>query len=361
MPRDYRPEIKLDRFTRVIQRTRVFCRRFYVGLSLILNRILCWLWLLDQPDVAALSRRLESVVERPRKYREILVPHSEKIDLIGVSKQHTHRRSAMYRSSANQFMNDLVTRAGFHPYNVSRSNHDLNGGSRFFYHQKDLGIPFKQDEIQDDSCLIFCDVDYYCDINSWATLFRPILMYTAVPTSVAHRTDEYNFYLRNNRMVYNVSGGGRYEHQLWDYVGDTFSVVDDDGNLCVFNIEQKVVEGDEQHRIVWLIPMARVPCGYWEELFKASCPIKRKITTMGSLTYLYNAITDNLSIKREDGVHAINLKGRVYEAIRKRIANKEAAPVVADIERLLLAANEPDFSVTAPLLFELITDNVPNG
>jgi len=267
----------------------------------------------------------------------------------------------MHRSSANQYMNDLATRAAYTPYNVSRSNHDLNGGSRFFYHQKDLAIPYQHDDLTDDCCIIMCDVDYYCDINAWAKLFQPIILYTAVPTTVSYRNGECSYYLQNNRMYYDVAGGGHYDHLLWNYTGDTFSVCDDDGNLCVYNIEQKMIAGDEQHRIVWLVPMARVEAGYWEEMFNPQ-PIRRKNFVQDGITYLYDPVTDKLSLKREEGRHAINIAGRTYEAIRKRIHHKEAAPVVADVERLLIAADDPDFALNAPLLFELITDNqfVPN-
>jgi len=128
----------------------------------------------------------------------------------------------MHRSSANQFMNDLATRAAYTPYNVSRSNHDLNGGSRFFYHQKDLAIPYQHDDLTDDCCIIMCDVDYYCDINEWAKLFQPIILYTAVPTTVSYRNGECSYYLQHNRMYYDVAGGGHYNHLLWNYTGDTF-------------------------------------------------------------------------------------------------------------------------------------------
>jgi len=52
--------------------------------------------------------------------------------------------------------------------------------------------------------------------------------------------------------------------------------------------------------------------------------------------------------------HSVELTGTVFQAIKKRLANKESPAVVADVERILRDSSMKNFAVIAPLLFEMV-------
>lgn len=299
------------------------------------------------------SQLLDSVIERFSDKRQLFLHDAKPLSVYPPSTtSHSHPTSAMWRTSATQYMTDLAVGAGYIPYHVSRSKADMHDGTRYFYNLKDLAIPFRHDDITDDHCLIFTDVDYYADMNRWMQKLRPILIYTLVPTRMCFRSDEYQFRIKDGKVQYHVSGGASYEHGLWDYTGDTIAVDLEDGSLATFSIEQRVIPGDEQHRFIILLPVARVPVPYTCLVPCAkTCRLKRKQLD----DFLYDPITDRLSLLGKDAYHSVEITGSIYAAMTSRLKNKTASPVVADVERMLRDANISDAHIVAPLLFELLS------
>jgi len=313
--------------------------------------------LLRPLNIRDVSRKMDRTAERRPDLRRILCDHLATMNLIDVSRQHTHHDAAKLRTSANVFMNEAVIKAGYQPYCVSRSNHDTNGGNRYFYRQKDLGIPFRDDPVGDNSAFIFCDVDYYCDMEKWMRHFKPILMYTMVPETVCYRGSDYSYRIKDNQVEYQVSGGASYQHPLWDYHGDTMSVEDKQGDLLIFNVEQKKLNGDPNRRLIWLLPSAKIRSQHWRYAFKPT-GVQRKVfnNVRPDVNTIYESISDGLSISRNGDWHSVELKGKTYDAIRKRMSNKTSPPVIADVERILRDADDKLYSQNAPLLFGLVTD-----
>jgi hypothetical protein len=352
VPTPYSNQFSLFRFAcRHLTGIRIRCIRWWRKVRWVLEKM----WLLTPLNVRAVSSIIERVIERKVDLRPLFCPRDAVFSCIPVSKEHTHQDAARNRTSANIFLNTLVTKAGYEPYNVSRSNHDMYGGNRYFYCIKDMATPYRDDEIRDNTAFIFTDVDYYCDINLWLKHHRPMLMYTLVPTTVAGRGPDYAYSIENDLVKFVVSGGAEYQHPLWDYCGDTVSVIDDDGALCSFSIEQKILPGDKNRRLIWLLPTTRVPGPYWAWLFEPTS-IKRKTFSDdgGKRNVIFEPITDTVSVAANGAHHSVELPGSVYNAIRRRINHKTTPPVVADIERLLLSNNVPEPSVKAPVLFDLI-------
>nr|APG76216.1 hypothetical protein [Hubei noda-like virus 5]APG76387.1 hypothetical protein [Hubei noda-like virus 5] len=313
----------------------------------------------QQPlDVRDYSRIVEQHTTRYGSLRTTLIDHFNKMEMVPMSVEHTHKAAAENRTSANVFMNETVRKAGYTPYNVSRSNHDIEGGSRYFYTVKDVITPFRDDEVTENSAFIFCDVDYYCDMNKWLSLGQPCILYTLVPQTLSHRAVDYAFHIKDDLVHYQVSGGAVYSHPLWKYEGDTHSVVTDDGDLIVYQVEQKIVPGDPHRRFIWFVPGARIAGPHWEHLYPDStpCELERRTYTRDEFTnYIYEPIMDRLSIARNGEWQSVELSGRVFEAIRKRIENKSSPPVIADIERILRESDNGKTSVVdAPLLFQLV-------
>jgi len=79
-------------------------------------------------------------------------------------------------------------------------------------------------------------------------------MYSLVPESLNYSSGEYSYRFEGDELIYDVAGGGSYKHRLWDYNGDTVTAIDLDGNLLVYDIEQRKIKGDDQHRLIWLLP-----------------------------------------------------------------------------------------------------------
>jgi hypothetical protein len=360
----YRKHVGRNREYEFIPRNWTYSRilSYYALLAKIRTmQLLIKLRLLRPLDVRDTSRMIELVTHRTVNLRQILMDHFAKVHLIPVSAAHTHRDAAQLRTSANVFMNDAARKAGFTPYNVSRANHDIEGGSRYFYHQKDIATPFRDDKIEDSTAFIFCDVDFYCDMERWLQHFKPIMMYTLVPETTTYRGTDYSFRVVDDLVDYHVSGGAKYKHALWDYSGDIVSVVDNNGDLCVFNVEQKKLPADPNRRLIWLVPCARIRGPVWEYSFEPT-GLKRKVFSMGganntTMSITYDAVTDRMSVARNGDWHSVELNGRTYAAIRERISHKVSPPVVADIERILRDANDKCYSVNAPLLFDLIVSN----
>lgn len=319
---------------------------------------------LYQTNVKQLSEEIEMTIIRKPDLRPTLVPNGDSIDIIPVNSMHSHPVSAQYRSSANTYLNECVLNAGYRPYNISKSRRDVEKGCRYFYHSKDLSIKYSDDKIEDQSVFIMTDVDYYVDMPRWLKLFRPIVMYTLSPTRLScsgpNNKTEYRFNIDGNVVHYHVSGGGEYTHQLWNYTGDTVTCVDDDGNLLTFDIEQRMVKGDEQHRLIWLLPRSKVVNPLWHHLRLdwENNVLKRKDMTLKGFNYLLEPIEDNLSIGLIGTKYSVEIPGKLYEAIRIRLAEKEATVFVSDVERMLKEAKHPSYVTDAPILFKCFAVDV---
>ncbi|QKN84407.1 reverse transcriptase [Rice Noda-like virus] len=266
---------------------------------------------------------------------------------------HTHPESAVNRSAMASWMEEVAIQNGFDPYHVSKSNSDQLGGSRYYYNAKDLTINFDDKPITKNTAFIFTDVDYYADMNSWLKLFKPILMYTIVPTQMSKRTSEYQYHFEGNDLVYTVCGGASYQHKLWVYEGDTLAV-DTDDYLLTYSIEQRIVPEDVDHRYICLLPATKVPHPYSDLLSFKGEHLKR----FRNDGFLYEPITDQLSIQASSKYHTVELRGIIYEAIKQRIACKTSPPIIADVERILRDAKVPDACTMAPILFNHVTSNI---
>jgi hypothetical protein len=147
--------------------------------------------------------------------------------------RHTHPTACLQRSTANIAIVKAVEGIGMRPYNVSRSIADRVDGNRFYYFAKDLKLPYRHDALATDHCYVMVDVDYYVDLPSYLRTGRPIAMYTVVPPAIAGVCGDHKWWFEGNEFVHEVSGGARYQHQLWDHCNEVVTVIDHYGNLLV--------------------------------------------------------------------------------------------------------------------------------
>lgn len=312
------------------------------------------------PSIQQLSSIIEESVTRKDDLRPLLVPAGDSIDIFPCNSIHSHPRSAEFRSSANAYLNESVRKAGFEPYNVSASRRDVGDKNRFFYCSKDFGMQYKNDKVSANSAIVMTDVDYYADMPRWLRLFKPICMYSLVPESLNYSSGEYSYRFDGNEVIYDVAGGGSYKHQLWDYKGDTVTAIDLDGNLLIYDIEQRKIKGDNQHRLIWLLPKAKITDPLWITLW-IDWPerfLKRKVVSVGNFNILWEPIDDKLSVSKIGSKYSVSVSGKLYEAIRTRLQCKDSAPFVSDVERMLKEAKHEDYIKDAPILFHCFSDEV---
>jgi len=248
---------------------------------------------------------------------------------------HSHPMSAMQRSAASVTFSNIIREAGYEPYSVSMSVADQlknQRGFRLVYTDKDLKMKLQDDVVRSTDVLTLVDVDYHADMPSYLRYFRPIMMYTLQPTQAAYRTHDYSYYVSDNKVHYNVSGGAEYEHEIWDYDHDVISA-SYRGYTNFFEVDQRDVTVNADgggHRIITLVPFARLPNDLASSI--KSTPLKRKEYTINGVSTVYNASTGNVSISIDGSNESVELPARVFHGLIERLRGKTGAFTVGDVE-----------------------------
>lgn len=332
----------------VLLRAYHACRKFLlVKIGKYAYRVLSWF--LNNQQKSAL---MDTTTYRYPDLRKSLFHSFAYMDLILHSKNHSHHDSAVLRSSTTAKMESVITTAGLIPYSISASPREAYDGSRCYYSPKDLAVPYRFDEINDNHVIMLVDVDYYMDINELLKLGRPVLIYTFVPTCVAGRNNEQSWSIKDDKATFVVRGGSAYSHYMWDYAGDTISVIADNLALIVYSVEQKQFDQDKNRRVISLLPRTVTKYPYYLPLpFQDG--LKRTKYTYGDVNVIYDPISDLLSIGNNGDQFSVELEGKSFYAIKKRLASKSSAPLGIDIERMLKDDIE-DKPETASILLQLI-------
>lgn len=139
---------------------------------------------------------------------------------------HTHATAASLRSSATAYAAKVAASCGGRIYSLSMSKSDQRksiAGERQWYWAKDSNADNRLDIQQPMDILYMCDVDYYVDMPALlAANKKPILLYTVVPEDASATKDDTSFYFEEDGSLTTlVSGGGTYNHFLWDYGTDS--------------------------------------------------------------------------------------------------------------------------------------------
>jgi hypothetical protein len=315
-------------------------------------------------NIAYVSQKISEASTRFPDMRRELLKFGKTIPMFKNHSGHSHPKSAAFRSAVNEWMKDVAQTAGYTPYSVSMSSSDQIG-NRFYYNTKDLSQTFTNDPVPDNAMLIFTDVDYYANMPDWLCLNRPIMMYTFAPSTLAGSTDEYAFRTVGDCVEYSVSGGAVYRHRLWDYKGDCMTVKHPYTNeVMAFNVEQRTIQGDPDHRIVLLTPTATVQ--YPENLYLIGHqPLKRKRYSFSphkqEVLAMFDPLTKILSLAIDGAYSSVEIQIDIFNAIRARMAAKAALQTVGDVERYLSQQGDPQAVIKAPLLFWLLeSDFRPN-
>jgi len=175
---------------------------------------------------------------------------------------HSHGNAAGYRMMANNAITSLLQHCGLKNYVVSPGQRDFQQhmiGDRVYYLAKDLQYPATINEIpKGDFAIRMIDVDYYVDMPKLLREKRPVMMYTFAPMEPAGSVPDGVYTCSDDKVRVKINGGAEYEHQLWDYDHDHLTIpgfFKDTVYLC----EHRSIQGDEQHKIVVLVPVR----SYW--------------------------------------------------------------------------------------------------
>jgi hypothetical protein len=271
--------------------------------------------------------------------------------MINVAANHTHPNAASLRTSVAIEFEKVITNNNLVPYSVSMSSRDKYDGCRYFYQEKDLDKEYRNMPIGPQHVIMMIDVDYYVDINRWLMYGNPILLYTFVPVIAGGKVADALFHVTNDTVHYNISGGSTYTHQLWDYTGDTVSVVDKSGTLITYKIEQHLLDADPNRRIIGFYPTSYIKYPYYKFVGTAGKGVSRRKLTYDNATVV--TCGDTISVAANSSPISVTVPRNVYETISIR-NQTSARPGIADVERLLITNKVDDASNCAPILFNLL-------
>jgi hypothetical protein len=181
-----------------------------------------------------------------------------------VPADHTHGKSANHRNAGSATAALVANSLGLEPYYVQMSLSDVRkgrDGDRSFHWAKDLAVPpvdFHYDCT--DQAAVLVDVDHYVNMPElMAKHPGTFLVSTFQPTASACGEGEFKFrFLPDGKVSYCVNGGAEYEHEVWDYKGDTL-LVEDVGyfrkTIVSYHVDRKYV--GPHHSLVMLSQIGR--------------------------------------------------------------------------------------------------------
>jgi hypothetical protein len=217
------------------------------------------------------------------------------VEPLRAEKNHTHGESAAARSTASLMIDRIASTWGKKITFYQGSSADLRKNrqvSRRHLWVKDVQVPVIG--LKDPEAIAMVDVDYYVDMPKFIYKdFVPYLLYTMQPSKVARDYGEYKYTFNSRGEVeYTVSGGGFYQHKLWNWTGDHIMVKRKNwfgltNKISMYAIERKRV--DEDHQVVLLAPLRQY--NGWMKCFLVSRtisgkPLERLNVVQGEFTRL---------------------------------------------------------------------------
>jgi hypothetical protein len=180
------------------------------------------------------------------------------------SSNHTHPTAAAGRSGGTTFIETYAKDLGKIPYFYQRSKSDERNdraGSRSWFWTKDITVTPQTFDPPENCVLALVDVDHYVDMPEFLVeQFTPTIIYTFQPTLASRITPDYSYVFdENNYVDYQVTGGGQFHHQVWNYGTDHFMVSETILGIpwrsAVYLVDRRATDLD--HELVLLTPVSR--------------------------------------------------------------------------------------------------------
>jgi hypothetical protein len=216
-----------------------------------------------------MTKALDATAERPALPPEVQRARFGKEPMLAfdVDEKHSHGESARMRTAGGVFLRNLASNLGREPYSIQKSNNEVKNevqGSKLYYWAKDVTSPPEDLKLKDTKrkFVYMVDVDYYVDMEDlMCQNFVPIGLYTLQPNTASVTGSDFTMtWSEENNVCYIVSGGGTYEHKVWDWSPDCLIVRRNllwviPWQTAVYLVDRRPV--DESHTIVSLTPVKR--------------------------------------------------------------------------------------------------------
>jgi len=211
----------------ILLRLRAYAMRIpfmYYGYCLIYK------WLKLCRDLVILNKPLRSwLLDRHARRDNTLLSENiiRNLDLAVMTREiegHPHPQAALTRGAANNAIENAVRTSGYIPYPVSRSRREADTGSRIYYVDKDMVLPYSNNPVTKNNVITMIDVDYYADMDAWLSIGQPILLYTFFPEVTGDTTEDLAFNITSDTVNFQVSGGEKWAHKIWNWDTSFFSV-----------------------------------------------------------------------------------------------------------------------------------------
>jgi hypothetical protein len=244
-----------------------------------------------------------------------------------IPADHTHGVSANARNAGSATAALVANSLGLEPYYVQMSLSDVRkgrDGDRSFHWAKDLAVPPREFHYDcTNQAAVLVDVDHHVDMPTLLARHPgTFLISTFQPTASACSEGEYVFKFRKNgKVAYHVNGGAEYDHEVWNYTGDTL-LAEDIGILkktvVSYHIDRKYV--DRHHSLVMLTQIGRfeMPAFVPTSWVIDGRPLSRLNPVYGNYVVLDVMTPEGLtrSIAAPGGHTAVTLPVALIDAVR---------------------------------------------
>jgi len=193
------------------------------------------------------------------KFSEVVVPKRYAVS------GHTHGESAAARSTGTAMAEAYAYSIGKVPFYVSMSAADQRAGKagdRIMHWSKDFNAEARIAKPTPESMLVMIDVDEHLDDlpKILHDHYLPTVLYTFQPSEASGTFNDYRFtFNKEGKVVYDVAGGGKYEHLVWDYSPDCLTMRRKFLGITYaksyFTVEKRMI--DVNHQLILLTPLAK--------------------------------------------------------------------------------------------------------
>nr|WPV63058.1 MAG: RNA-dependent RNA polymerase [Wufeng shrew nodavirus 12] len=130
-----------------------------------------------------------------------------------------HPRSGACRDFARNLITSALDQIGCNGWEISRAKQSKSEkGPHQHYAVGDLHLNVQEDPPDERDVIVGVDVDYYFrDPDEYLSYGVPMILHTFNPTEVSGKDGESRFRIKNNEVFYDVSGGSRWRHKVWDW------------------------------------------------------------------------------------------------------------------------------------------------
>jgi len=131
-----------------------------------------------------------------------------------------HPISGAVRDAARRAISAAIDSIGMRKFEINSAakSSDDSKGAHPHVSPGDLAMDFHIDAPKQGDVVTCIDTDYYvCEWDKWLGGGNPAIFHTFQPTTVAGKDGECNFTIINDEVHYNVPGGGKWQHKIWDW------------------------------------------------------------------------------------------------------------------------------------------------